>query len=469
MLVWATEFPIRDGNSAEDVLCLAKKWLIGSPHSSWTRKSFDDESYGVINLFVDDGQSVETVNIINEQDAWVGFRHSWIEDGERCWITEIVAYQKSSRVLVSIQVHCELLRPGLKMPPSRKPYVVKLLLEDIGGGIDGVLPVSDKAIYMQESEVEKAAQLILGKTHNHLPIIYVSAKWNGQPAIDADRLAMWASGMAHVIVEPSRYFSYALARITDRQNAYGGAVSVCWPGQGGSQVRLFLEDYYSPTRLSTGIADLVRRALAASRLTPECTWDHLQEKVSSARIEALRASGSREIDEYIYAFDKEIAAKDARIKKSEVEIARLRLELQNATNTANSSRAGIVRAGKEQQFYADEVRDVIIKALEKSKAQFYTGGRCVDIIEDILSVNSLSGQQDEMEEEIKKALNSSMNLGRKERKALEYIGFTFSDDGRHIEAIYQGDPRYVFTIQKSGSDWRGMKNLASEICKKLFR
>jgi len=469
MLLWATEFPIRSGCTSDDVLLLAKKWLIGSPHATWLPEHFVDEVAGVVNTFNHDGQCVETVCIEDSNDAWSGLRHSWTENKERYWITEIVAHQTIDRVLVSIQVQCELLRPGLKMPRSRKPYIVKQMLDEIGGGIDGGLLVSDRPTYLQETEVGDATKLILGKRHNHLPIIYASAKWNGEPAIDAVRLAQWASGMAHVVVEPSRFFSFALARSSDRQNAYGGAVSVYWPGQGGNQARLLPTDYASPARLATAVADLVRQALVGSRPTPECTWDHLLEKVSVARLESLRASGSQQVDEYIKVFDSEIAAKDARIQRAESEIMRLKEELQRIAAAAHSSRAGIIKVGKEQQFYADEAQDVVIKALERSREQFFREGRCRDIIEDILSVNTPSGQQAEIEEEIKSALNPAKELGKRERKALEQIGFKFTNDGKHIKAIYHSDPRYTFIVQKTGSDWRGMRNLASEICRKLFK
>jgi len=53
-------------------------------------------------------------------------------------------------------------------------------------------------------------------------------------------------------------------------------------------------------------------------------------------------------------------------------------------------------------------------------------------------------------------------------RALETLGFSISDDGKHYKLTYMGDERYVFALPKSGSDHRGGLNAASDIGKRIF-
>ncbi|MGC4441538.1 hypothetical protein ABXW85_22030, partial [Streptococcus suis] len=51
---------------------------------------------------------------------------------------------------------------------------------------------------------------------------------------------------------------------------------------------------------------------------------------------------------------------------------------------------------------------------------------------------------------------------------LKELGFDISDDGKHYKLIYMQDDRYVFSLPKSGSDWRGGMNSVSDIAKRVF-
>jgi vacuolar-type H+-ATPase subunit I/STV1 len=191
--------------------------------------------------------------------------------------------------------------------------------------------------------------------------------------------------------------------------------------------------------------------------------------ISKYKVEALRSSGSKQLEDYISAFDQEIRAKDSLTKKAEEEISRLRVELYRANAAADSARNGILIPGKELPFFSGEIRNVVIKALNKARNQFFDKGRAQNIIDDLIRTNIKSDEEEKIEEGIKSILSSAKDLGRRERRALEHIGFSFNDTGRHIEATYHNDPRYSFTISKTSSDTRGMKNQISDICKTLFQ
>ena len=468
MLVWTTEIPMRAGSTADEVLALARRWLTGSPHALWTEDAIPQPDVGDLATAKRNGETVSVVRVERDGHRWAGLRYSRPEDTAE-WTTEIVARQLDSDLLVSVQLHCELRAATPSTPKPKKPYIIRQLLSEIGGGNDGGVPITDIPLILKEADVDLAARIVRGEFDNHLPIIYASATWHNNPAIDASKLAQWSSGLAHVVVEPSRVFSFVLARNTGRQNVYGGALGLYWPRHAGMCAVLKPETYPSPARLATAAADLVRRALLNSRPTSDCTWDHLLEMLSGHRIAALRASGSRELESYIQAFDADIKAKDQHIERLEREAARLRIELQRAEGKAEVGRGGIIRAGQEQPYYPGEIRDAILKALVAGRGQLFENGRCQHIVDDILNANAMSQEEKDIAEEIRQVLTTCENLGREQERALEQLGFSFDRSGRHIEVVYHGDQRYKFTMPKTGSDWRGMKNQASDIVKRLFK
>ena len=54
------------------------------------------------------------------------------------------------------------------------------------------------------------------------------------------------------------------------------------------------------------------------------------------------------------------------------------------------------------------------------------------------------------------------------RQELLNMGITITDDGKHYKLTYHGDDRYVNTLAKTPSDWRGSKNAVAGINARLF-
>ncbi|HAZ61697.1 MAG TPA: hypothetical protein DCY89_09005 [Gammaproteobacteria bacterium] len=70
--------------------------------------------------------------------------------------------------------------------------------------------------------------------------------------------------------------------------------------------------------------------------------------------------------------------------------------------------------------------------------------------------------------QLKQLLKGSSGVDAKVRRGLEEMGFTISEEGKHYKIVYQGDDRYTFTLPKSGSDYRGGLNAASDIARLLY-
>lgn len=469
MLVWATEFPAAPGKRAADVLSIGRTWLIGSPHGTWRAEDFRDElPAGEIVRYESGGQSVLLARTESDGRGVAGLQHYWAQDDQLEWTTEVVARERSDALWVAVRVECNVLRPGIPLPKPRKPYIVRQLLDAMGGGDDGGLRIGDEPIVLDEAEVSLATTLIRGDHANRLPIVYASAGRDDRPAVDPRELARWLAGMAHVVVEPSRWFSFTLAGHVLDANAYGGAIGVYWPRGRSSQMRILPERFDSRRRLQSTIVEAVRRALTTVRPNPECSWSYLRESISRDRLEALKAAGSTQVEEYVKAFDSEVAAKQQRLDEAEREISRLRAEVRRFEG-AGGTDGGVLAAGKEKPLYRGELRDAVVKGLRAGRSMLHPDGRVQHVVDDILAANQPGDGDEQIEEVVRDCLETERSLSAGDRAKLERVGFRISEDGKHLKASFHGDERYVFAISKTSSDHRAGKNLVSQITRRLFK
>jgi hypothetical protein len=466
MTVWTTEFPLAYGKSCEDVFAICKKWLTGSQHYSWTPEMLPEIlPKGIVRL-THDSEEVEIGTHENQNERWIGFRHCRRAVESVHWTTEVVAYQNGTSTFVSIQLHCFTDLPNVAFPSPNKPYIVKQLLEELGGGLDGGFQVDSKPLYLEEGQVEAAARIIRGDTSNQLPVIYASATWEGRYPLNLEALARKVSAMAHVVVEPSRYFSFSLARKVDEANAYDGAISIYWP-QGSSRQTRFLPRYYKESELFTEIIETLRLGVSAKRLDARCTWEVLRELVSRSNLAALQHQGAVELDKFAEEFDAENKAIREQLRQANLEIERLRAEVKK--DTRNESNSPILIRGSETPLYQGEIQDIVVQALTMVRNQLFEGGRCQHVIDDLLEKNSVSETRRKLEEELRSTLSKSDGIGRREKRELEALGFELFDDGKHNKLVFANDTRYTFVSAKTVSDHRGTKNFLSDITKKLFK
>lgn len=370
---------------------------------------------------------------------------------------------------VSVRTHCHLLRAGTKLPRPNKPHIVKLLLEDLGGGDDAGVMVADEPLILEEADVELAAQLILGSRGNTLPVVYLSANRRGFPEVDAKRVSQWLGGMAHVVVEPSTYFSFALARRIPGLNPYNGAIGVCWPRGEGSQVRLLALRYDSTDELAADVTEHVRNALTYVQHNRDCSWNAINQMVSQKRISELRNAGSDSLEDWMAAFEGESKAKEEQIAEMRMEAERLKSEIRRLQSAAALGGSSVLSAGKEKPLYPGELQDAVAYALRASRSHLTPDGRVSHVVDDLIDANASTGTPEEISEGVKAALGSGGKLGATQKGQLRDLGFALDEGGGHIKATFGDDERYMFVLPKTPSDHRSGKNSASDILKKLFK
>lgn len=468
MLSFATELPVKSDRTTEDFLQAMVKWISGSPH---TRLSADKlrEFQKPVDAHLEHGNERVQSLVSNLTDInLAGIRYGRRDDGLE-WLTTIVFSRTSVDAWVGIRVECESHHAAARLPSAKKPVVVRTVLDFLGGTDDGPLLVCERAHVLANTDIDLAARLIRGDAGCRLPIVYVSTQFQGGYLLDAHRLAADLSGMAHVVVEPNRPFSTRLQLEVDSENVYGGTIGIYWPEGGGRRTFFLGREYSTANQMAAAIKDEIWAALLNRRPIARCTWAYIQETASKQALQALKASGSKEIDEYVDMFDQEIEAKNRRLEEAEKEIQRLNSELRKYEARIGGANAGLLKSGRERDLYADEVRCILLDALKDAPAQVPPDSRRQHVLMSILEANKLNNNPlEDHRERLKKLLRGKSCIDGKMRRELENMGFAISEDGKHAKIVFQGDDRYTYTLPKSGSDWRGGRNAASDIGRLLF-
>lgn len=464
---FSTEFPINQKNTVEGVVRLACEWITGSPHTKIQESDLQELPKNSERTVAVGDEQVSLAQAIAKDFEIGGMRYVRTEDGLQ-WTTSIVTLKTTEKHLLSLQVVCEAMNTAARLPPPKKPYFIRQALSELGGGADGEIPVTDQPFRLGEEEENVAAGLILGTAKNSLPIVYVSAGFREGHVVNPDELAKFVSGMAHVVVEPSRTFSFKVKKLTGSRNVFGGTVGVYWPNSSARSAYFLDDETPNPRAVQLEVAKDIRVALSNRRQITLCTWSHLKETVARSRFEQLKSVGSTELQEYVEAFDADLAAKQTRVNEAEEEIARLTAEIRRLSASTQSYTSGLIQIGDEQDLYQHEIVDIIIDALADAARSTRDGSRRKHVLQDLLAANQASGARQSLEEEIKSLLKTYQEMDAKTRNALARLGFDLTEDGKHYKAIFQGDGRYTFAFSKTSSDHRAGKNLASDINNALF-
>lgn len=464
MLSFSAEFPLQPTATADAFLRTIKTWLLASPYSQFSESDLDTLTAGTeSNISAGSGQ-LHISGGTYADECILGARYI-LRDQEVDWITEI-SFSKAGETWASVRTYRDSTVPSIHLPPAKKPVVVMTILDHLGGGRDGPLYVRKTPHRLKNDEIDLASQLILGESDCYLPVVYVSSTFDGADYLSADVLARDLCGMAHVVVEPNRHFSQRLQIEVNSFNPYGGAIGIYWPDGAGRTLRL-PDRSLSFTQRRQAIAQSVRDALLHRRPLSWCSWTAAQQISAKSAVESLRSSGSGAIEDYIENFDKEIRAKEQQLIEAEAEISRLNAALRAGSREKSAS--GVrVKVTSEQDYYPEEIVSVIRDAAADCISRVQPNGRREHILRAVISANPPSSVPVDAREKLKTLLRDYRTMTKDVREGLASLGLQISEDGKHYNAVYNSDDRYVFAIPKTSSDHRAGLNMASDIAKRIY-
>jgi len=468
MLSYSCEFPIPTNTSRENVCATIRKWIGGMRFTHFTVESLlplgVDEAWEA----VEETEYIESfVEVTSDTESCaVTYRK---KDSQFEWITTIVIAIQPSTSWISVRVECEPLHPMAQVPAAKKPVLVKLLLQEFGGGVDGAFEVTDVPVIFANSEINLAASCIRGETDAHLPIVYVSAPFTGPYLVNPNELAILLAGMAHVVVEPNRTFSAKLMKAVDQRNPYGGTVALYWPESEGRRSFYARASNYKPEEIHAEIFTEIRLSLNNRRPLVRCTLNAVKELRSRRHINALKDVGSAEVDSYIDAFEDELHVRAVALEAAEIEILRLKAEIRRFANQDAIDMGVSLTLDVERDLYQGEIKSIVYAALENEVKNVAEDSRAYHVLTALLNANPVPDERLRYRDQIKALLRDYQSMDAKTRRELEHMGFSISDSGKHYKLVFHGDERYTLVMPKTGSDYRGGLNSASDFCRLLFR
>jgi hypothetical protein len=466
MVSFATEFPIDATRTSVDFLAAVREWLLGSPHTAFEASDLSEIEAKDEFSAKKSNELIETLKYQATGSDMAAIRYTKLDRGLE-WVSTIV-FSRGQPSWIGIRTSCESQHPAAKLPIARKPVFVQTFLTRLGGGADGEIKVQAIPLRLANSDIPLAARCVSGRAGCRLPLVYVSARFQGGHIVNVDSLAEALAGMAHVLVEPNRPFSLRLMSEVNSQNVYGGAIGVYWPEGGGRRSFFLHHESESPSEMERAVVEEVRSALVNRRPLARVTWSAVQELISRRTFAALRDQGSTEVQRYVDEFDKEQKSKQEELEDAEREIARLEAEVRKYQAQSPMQSGLVLQTAPEQDLYAGELLGVVRDAIADAVTRVTEDSRRQHILNSIVSANPPTGEAEAMRNRLRSLLRDFRSMDAKVRSALQDMGFEISEEGKHDKIVFQGDDRYTFTMPKSGSDHRGGLNLAGDISRLLL-
>jgi len=465
MSIFATEFPVDPAIQKADFVALTLSWIRGMQHSGILEEkdsiaNYDDE----VTIEAANGESLSMREVGIEDGFVVGARHEIPDRQGRLWRTECTLTHRNSEAYLRVRGQCLGTVAGAVIATPKKPFLIKEAIREKWGVQDGLFPVSDKPIHLQDGQLEVASIIIRGDTRASLPILYVSRTNADETWLDCERLAFDLGGVAHVVVEPSRAFSFKLMDECGGANPYGGTIGICIEGKGVVR-RFYLGGLFATeTSLADAIKKFVVELVSSRNAAKGWEWQELQEE--QAKLLRAKLSDNNQSD-YIVLLEQEIEAKEETIQNLKTQNQKLREDQETSLKMGEELLAPSVAARIGEPLFEGEFSDrlfVVLRDLLDSPG-FEIDDRSKEVIRRVVERYSLSGNAKELQDELKSASTDSRNGVGRTKTTLRRLGFTISTDGKHGKATPSDELFGVrpITIANTPSDWRSLKNAVSQI------
>ena len=477
MLLFSTVLEINNLMTKEDFIQLAIEWNQGSPHSeniiqgiNW--KGERNIRYGTDSLWL-------AIEEYRNQNI-IAIRYEKIERDGVVWDTDYV--MNFNDMKMSIRLDRSYLEVALAVNPSfSTPHFITLLIEKGYLKSDGDMPISRGPVAISEDNVEILTNVINGRKKYHLPVVYISRTYYDEEPINVQRIAGRLKGVAHVLVEKSLQLNDRIRELCDSKNEYYGAIGIYYPNPAIGHRRYLYREYEGSDIIL--LEKVIRNVIQYSNsqlVDTLYTWQGvsnalLRDRLSSQRAERMAAETAKkqaesEADQLIESVDEELQKLQRQVEDLTHANEALLYENQGLRAKLNGiDTIPILYLGDEDEFFPNEIKEMILVALEEKLAKIDSKTRKADILKDVVYNNGgcqhIASQK---AQKLKSALKGYKNVSSSMRQLLTELGFVISEEGKHYKLTYYGDGRYWTTIAKSPSDNRTGTNVALTIIKNML-
>lgn len=458
-------FPLNNTTSSEEVFAECINWIVDSPYTNFAQEELNKLNNGEDFNYSNNQEHIEFSRAETPELFISSLRYTKSTENAQ-WITEISTRIEPNQHWISVISSIVTSTASNAPPEVKKPLIVIRLISRFGGGNDGDIPINITPIILEETEISKeiAKAVINANNHCSLPIVYISTNNYDNHFVIPDRLARKLSGMAHVVVEPSRAFSHSLRKEVGSRNVYGGVVGIYWPK--GTGVTIFRRGLKDIKFFEQEIFEKVRDALSVLIPPQKCSWEEVSHVKNRNAIEHLKREGvsATEAQEVAYLYEAELTEKIENIQVLNREIERLSKLVRHLEAKTPVQGGIVINTGDEEDYFDEEILSLTLLAIkEYASKSAHPKSRREHILNAILNGNIHNDLHDQKAKTLKEALRGYREMNKKVKDTFEDLGFSITADGKHWKIMYQEDDRYTYVLPKSGSDHRGGLNAAADI------
>lgn len=349
------------------------------------------------------------------------------------------------------------------------PNFITLLINNGYIKDDGDLPIHYKPVFIKSDNLKLLVDVINGDVKYQLPVVYVSKTCCGNDPVDIYQLAKRLKGLAHVLVEEGTYLNSQIRYLCNDNNEFNGAIGIYYPKSSFGHRKYMYRNYEgSKSKLMNKIVNSVINYYNIQKINMLYTWQGVNNALLRDRLNS-KVSELSETNELIDYVDND----NDQLKKQVEELTRaneaLTYENQGLRSKLNNSdNIPILFLGEEEDFFKDEIKVILLDALELALKNYKPKSRRADVITDIIKRNNCPHQTANRHNEIKNLLKGYKSLSTQIKNTLYDMGLRLSEDGKHCKFTYYGDERYTATLAKTPSDTRSGLNIALEIINTMF-
>lgn len=502
MLLFSTLLDINDSMTKDGFIKLVLEWNQGSPHENNIIENIDwhgerNVRYGTDDLWL-------AIEEYSNQNI-IAIRYEKKERDGVIWDSDYV--MNFTTMKMAIRLDRSYLEEALAVDPKfSTPHFITLLIDRGYIKRDGNLPVLRTPIIIDNEKLEMLADIINGKARYKLPVVFISKTFYDEDPVNVQALAGRLKGVAHVIVQQSNCTNSRLKSLCDGKNEYYGAIGIYYANQAMGHRRYL---YRSSVGMDTFLLEKVIRVVIqysnSQMIEPLYTWQGVNNALLRDRLfsqEKERAQVEEERRKALYellalkanldktqknmqqrALEEAKAEADKILDSFDEDLKRLQKQIEDLTRTNDAltyeiqglrtkmdrvDTIPVLYFGDEDEFYQDEIKEMILDAIDERIKNLSEKTRRFDVLSDILKNNNYKRIREQREKTIKNVFHDYKNMSNVMRQQLQDLGFEITEDGKHYRLTYYGDDRYKATIAKTGSDWREGKNNAAIILKSMM-
>ncbi len=480
MLIFSTRLIVNESLTRDVFIGLITEWLNNNRNYKFGQVIYDGSAEFTLNVDTD------CLEIFTYPEA-LTVRLTSNCDGV-IWTNDYVLTQVDGRNILAMQLYSDAADLSVRMPESfNKPRILRQVVQNGYGGMDGDLLVSDVPFMITQNNVDIARKLILRESEHFMPVIYVTyPRYAIDPPIDFTAMAKNLAGIAHVVVEAKELASI-VRKETGGHNPYAGAADIFYGTY--NSYRVIPHNYDSLEAMQSFIENSVQQKILMTKIEDELSWmkihfTHLQaENKEDPELIGLYEKMLKEAENEGELKKQHIDELESHIKELETRITDLMGKMAQKDSQIQTYKYHFEQSGKarnadirfeasERELYIGEIKDIILKVLDKERNSMDSDPNLVisrkfHVLENLLNLNTQTGKAEEISECLRDIIDKSGNLNVRRKHQLAELGFEVQI-GTHYKIIFNEDERYAFTLAKTASEYRSNLNTLKDAVNALF-